>query len=186
MKSLWKAVAASGLLFAAYTTPLRAATTTVVDGSCASVTSISGCLFIGNINGSTNVSADASFLNAESAYNTYNNTHAGANPDIDLNYIGESTLGADTSNGMWSVSPGFFVNFLAVKAGNNFVLYQISPATSGTWTTDGYLDSKGLSHLVFFGTQNAVPEPATWMMMLFGFGLIGGAMRRRKTIASFA
>lgn len=26
----------------------------------------------------------------------------------------------------------------------------------------------------------AVPEPATWAMMLFGFGLVGGAMRRRK------
>jgi hypothetical protein len=24
-----------------------------------------------------------------------------------------------------------------------------------------------------------VPEPATWAMMILGFGLIGGAMRRR-------
>ena len=32
----------------------------------------------------------------------------------------------------------------------------------------------------------AIPEPATWMMMLFGFGLIGGAMRRRKMVPSFA
>lgn len=34
----------------------------------------------------------------------------------------------------------------------------------------------------------AVPEPATWMMMLFGFGVIGGAMRyrRRSTRVSFA
>jgi len=27
---------------------------------------------------------------------------------------------------------------------------------------------------------DAVPEPATWAMMLVGFGLVGGAMRRRK------
>ena len=27
----------------------------------------------------------------------------------------------------------------------------------------------------------AVPEPATWAMMILGFGLIGGAMRRRMT-----
>jgi hypothetical protein len=26
-----------------------------------------------------------------------------------------------------------------------------------------------------------VPEPATWAMMLIGFGAIGGAMRRRRT-----
>lgn len=32
---------------------------------------------------------------------------------------------------------------------------------------------------------SAVPEPATWAMMITGFGLIGGAMRRRRsTIAS--
>jgi hypothetical protein len=34
---------------------------------------------------------------------------------------------------------------------------------------------------------NAVPEPATWAMMIGGFGLVGGAMRRsRKASVSFA
>jgi hypothetical protein len=28
-----------------------------------------------------------------------------------------------------------------------------------------------------------VPEPATWAMMLAGFGLMGAAMRRRSTQA---
>jgi hypothetical protein len=33
----------------------------------------------------------------------------------------------------------------------------------------------------------AVPEPATWAMMLAGFGIVGGAMRRRqRTSVSFA
>jgi len=31
-----------------------------------------------------------------------------------------------------------------------------------------------------------VPEPASWAMMVGGFGLIGGAMRRRKATVSFA
>jgi hypothetical protein len=30
---------------------------------------------------------------------------------------------------------------------------------------------------------NPVPEPATWAMMLFGFGAMGVAMRRRKTLS---
>lgn len=30
----------------------------------------------------------------------------------------------------------------------------------------------------------AVPEPASWAMMIAGFGMIGGAMRRRKTTTS--
>ena len=34
---------------------------------------------------------------------------------------------------------------------------------------------------------SAVPEPASWAMMLIGFGVIGGAMRsRRQPTASFA
>ena len=32
----------------------------------------------------------------------------------------------------------------------------------------------------------AVPEPATWAMMIGGFGLVGGAMRRRATRISYA
>jgi len=32
----------------------------------------------------------------------------------------------------------------------------------------------------------AVPEPATWAMMLGGFGLLGGAMRRRTSVVRFA
>jgi hypothetical protein len=29
-----------------------------------------------------------------------------------------------------------------------------------------------------------VPEPASWAMMIGGFGLIGGAMRRRRGLGS--
>ena len=37
-------------------------------------------------------------------------------------------------------------------------------------------------------TLNAVPEPATWAMMITGFGLVGGAMRRRnvRTAVTYA
>jgi hypothetical protein len=33
-------------------------------------------------------------------------------------------------------------------------------------------------------TISAVPEPATWAMMIGGFGLVGGALRRRKAITA--
>jgi hypothetical protein len=29
--------------------------------------------------------------------------------------------------------------------------------------------------------SNFVPEPATWAMMIAGFGMVGGALRRRRT-----
>lgn len=52
----------------------------------------------------------------------------------------------------------------------------------------------GIAYLDFFGTRSsvdydlafsldatpAVPEPATWLMMLIGFGAIGHAVRRRR------
>jgi len=35
-------------------------------------------------------------------------------------------------------------------------------------------------------TPLAAPEPASWMMLLGGFGLVGGAMRRRRTVVHYA
>jgi hypothetical protein len=34
----------------------------------------------------------------------------------------------------------------------------------------------------FAGSAPAVPEPATWAMMLGGFGLLGAAMRRKSRV----
>jgi hypothetical protein len=46
----------------------------------------------------------------------------------------------------------------------------------------GALDATGLTHSasVSFDTGGAVPEPASWALMLGGFGAIGGALRVRK------
>jgi hypothetical protein len=36
------------------------------------------------------------------------------------------------------------------------------------------------------GTILAVPEPATWTMMIFGFGMAGAGLRRRAATAAIA
>lgn len=45
----------------------------------------------------------------------------------------------------------------------------------------------GSQDLTFSATIAAVPEPASWMMMISGFGILGGAMRRRtRTTVGYA
>jgi PEP-CTERM motif len=48
----------------------------------------------------------------------------------------------------------------------------------------------GLSNARLYSTgkfvKTAVPEPATWGMMIAGFGLVGASLRRRKAVRAFA
>ena len=43
-----------------------------------------------------------------------------------------------------------------------------------------------LGAVIIGGAQAPVPEPATWAMLIMGFGLVGGAMRRRRPSVAFA
>jgi hypothetical protein len=190
MRKILIGAAAVSLFFAAHAS---AATVMVVDGSCTSVASSAGCLFSGNID--TNTNGNSSYLLAQSAYNSYNDTHASALPDITLTPIAESdsgnavtVTGGGGTSGTWSIS-GYAVNYVAVKGGDYFDLYQLTaPASSGSWTTAnitvGNSNNPGLSHLVLFGTPlGAVPEPGAWVMLLVGFGAAGLALRAaRKNI----
>lgn len=62
-------------------------------------------------------------------------------------------------------------------AGNVSAFYLWDNATAGSihlTSTQGY------SNAVLYRSTGAVPEPATWAMMLLGFGGIGIAMRHRR------
>ncbi len=57
--------------------------------------------------------------------------------------------------------------------------------TIGGINGEGFICCGG-SDIVINAEQGGVPEPASWAMMLGGFGMIGGAMRaRRKSAVSF-
>lgn len=74
----------------------------------------------------------------------------------------------------------------------------VSPATGITFNIGRYTNGSGLMSPTFSSNSGgyfggnlqvaAVPEPATWAMMLVGFGMMGGAIRsrRRSTAVSFA
>ena len=92
----------------------------------------------------------------------------------------------DTADNSYVYIPG---GFTSGSNGN-----QVNPGTNGLFTaigTDGTkfksikLESTGNS----FEIDNlavAVPEPSTWALMIFGFGLVGGAMRRRNAMFATA
>lgn len=50
---------------------------------------------------------------------------------------------------------------------------------------DGRRDGFKLKKLTYHQAP-PVPEPGTWLMMILGFGLIGGAMRSRKTVGAMS
>ena len=87
-----------------------------------------------------------------------------------------------------------FVSAMLTGAGGPYALNPVSAGTTEFWNRENlYLDA-GQYTLTISGensdtgvmegsitmVEQAVPEPATWAMMLFGFGAIGFAMRRRN------
>ena len=68
---------------------------------------------------------------------------------------------------------GFDASRISFDADHIFVNWQ------GLWFNSGTVVSLDLN-------GGAVPEPASWALMLGGFGAIGGAMRSRKRTVRFA
>ncbi|ODU21332.1 MAG: hypothetical protein ABS87_07160 [Sphingomonas sp. SCN 67-18] len=90
------------------------------------------------------------------------------------------------TSGTYSLSGGN----LFITGGNSAAARTLADTylanLSGLWTNDG---SQQLSVLYAKKNQSqiflsAVPEPATWAMMIGGFGLVGGAMRRSRRKAA--
>lgn len=112
---------------------------------------------------------------------------------------GEAVTGVTLLTG-FPGSPHVFGDFGALSSisyspsvpGNaGFKTYSLlfTPLTSGTFQLSfGTSSADNVGPLLdnVLVTQAAVPEPATWAMMLGGMALIGSAMRRRKTAVSFA
>lgn len=108
-----------------------------------------------------------------------------------------SNVGGFGPNGVGIYATGFFggtpvnlsVNDADVHSGvprlnpcgetvDSFVLQGGS--SSGCDTGDNFETTQAFGHFTFQGGGGAVPEPATWAMMLLGFGAIGASIRSRR------
>lgn len=86
-----------------------------------------------------------------------------------------------TSNYTVATAGTYSIRFGVTNIGDS--AYQSGLAFSGLALDGTAVDTGGGSGAP---TPGAVPEPATWAMMVMGFGLIGSGMRRRKAMVAFA
>ena len=105
-----------------------------------------------------------------------NSTFNTSNPLTNLNF-NSVTLNNGTTTTAFNIANGVFDSasreMIALTAGASNVL-TINGTTFGDASYSGTLS---------FGQTAAVPEPATWALMLMGFGAVGFSMRRRRATA---
>lgn len=119
------------------------------------------------------------------------NTFTGGSQAVGGNFFGSDVSGlfqlgdivlvaTDSSGAVTSTIVGAttssFRGFVSTTAVTSLTVTSVQPTTGFLWPT--------VDNLVFArraGVVAAVPESSTWLMMLAGFGLVGGAMRRRST-----
>ena len=116
-----------------------------------------------------------------------------ANTPLDVVFARDASGVSIYLNGILdsSFSPGgFSPPSSEILADMKFFIDDAGEETGGTIDFIKLYDSKltGSDVATLYGAPAAVPEPASWAMMIMGFGLMGGMMRRRaaRTKLSFA
>lgn len=164
-------------------------TTSIYGGSAYGTTSPAVSATV-TINGKT-VAISTAYASSMSAYNEtfYGTQYNGQNVSVqDSSNDGSVYKSISLNNYLNSVngaaiSPNFedvvYGSMDGLNAGGSFSAYQYNYST-GTWT-NSYANF--VTSFVSNGV-GAVPEPATWLMMICGLGAVGVALRRRKVASA--
>jgi len=129
----------------------------------------------------TTVSFTAAALAAGAGNGVGSSYSAGGSSEFFRNF---SSLGSGVTT--WATIGSGTAEVLAGRSGSGSVIID------GMDWADSFASSGGANQQVLVNYLNAsvpassVPEPASWAMMLTGFGAIGFAMRRRRTTVAFA
>ncbi|WP_339693048.1 PEPxxWA-CTERM sorting domain-containing protein [uncultured Parasphingorhabdus sp.] len=91
--------------------------------------------------------------------------------------------GVITSGSFWADRGVIGTNFdqLFINVALGYANGNTNYASVGVNNDTSIWNNQGLNG-VSFQSLGAVPEPATWAFMIFGFGAIGGAMRRQRKV----
>lgn len=132
--------------------------------------------------------ANAPFGNASNGY--FTNAFACCGPGANNSKVTPFTFTVYNASGITFAGDGYTTDgngkLTGLGTGNRFgsntggwwFAVDVLAPTGGTTGTVGARDA-------FLLIQTAVPEPATWAMMIMGFGAMGAVMRRRR-LALFA
>ncbi len=88
-------------------------------------------------------------------------------PTAGVGFNGDSSIGVVTGTGSWQTFKGTFVG---TGGSQIFSVNEIYGANNGGVFLDNF--------------SIAAPEPAAWALMLVGFGGLGVALRRRRTLVA--
>ena len=99
--------------------------------------------------------------------------------------------GAPVASADWAIGAltGTVAHATATPLSLDWTLFSVNFVGTGSdlLSFTSVIDSQnGSIFLDQISITEAVPEPATWAMMIFGFGLAGMAIRRRKRKQAFA
>lgn len=106
----------------------------------------------------------------------FNLSPGGAGQGIEFLLDGTTLLGTEVPNGNGNSFWGFITD-------TSFTSVILNGGTQGGVAETYHLDDLQFGALAAAG---GVPEPATWAMMIIGFGAIGASMRRKKAQVSYS
>ena len=130
---------------------------------------------------------------------TGDNSYSVGSGTADLTAAGAAAgLGANGAGSSWT--GGYFSHDIVsggtcLVSGSAGCVFTVGTAGAGSWGVGGqtapYFQSAGalelraneLKFVADGGMAGAVPEPASWAMMIAGFGLVGASARRRRGVA---
>jgi hypothetical protein len=88
--------------------------------------------------------------------------------------VATDSLGATSTQTITGATTGSFLGFVSTGNITGLTLSAVQGAAPLWPTADNLVLARRIA--------GAVPESSTWLMMIAGFGIVGGAMRRRTTV----